>query len=194
MYGPVFWDKLTRSRKGTGGAWLTPDPSVPTLFANPFRATDASDLMPNIPSMRRPNPVEAGFLRPDPDTMAGPSPQPLFDQAAATPTDIYRNTDRNAYFRYQALQKLGNTFTTHSNTFAVWMTIGYFEVEAAPGGGAPTAAHPDGLALGQEIGADSGEITRHRGFFIIDRSVPVGFAPGQKLNSDNAVLLRRVIE
>jgi hypothetical protein len=191
LYGPAFWDKLTRSRKGAGGSWLAADPNLPTLFANPFRATGTSRLIPNVAGVRRRNPVDAGFLRPDPDTAPG-SYQPLFDQAATQPTDAYRNTARNAYFRYQALQKIGNIFSTHSNVFAVWMTVGYFEVESAPTG--VSAAHPDGLALGQEVGADSGEITRHRAFYIIDRSIPVGFAPGQKLNSDGCVILRRMIE
>jgi len=102
----------------------------------------------------------------------------------------YHDIRRNPYFRYQALQKLGNTFTAHSNCFAVWMTMGYFEVEQ----GNVDAAHPDGLRLGQEIGADSGEIVRNRAFYIIDRSVPVGHAPGQKLNAENCILLRRMIE
>jgi hypothetical protein len=188
-----FVDKVSRSRRGfTGGPLSQTDGSgnpIPTLFGNPIRPSDAADLMPNLTiggvPMRRPTPVESTLLRPDPDTPA----QPLFDNQV---TDTYQDARRNAYFRYQALQKLGNTFTTHSNVFAVWMTVGYFEVESSPNG--VTAAHPDGLRLGAEIGADSGEIVRHRSFFIIDRSVPVGYVHGQKLNTDNCVLLRRMIE
>ena len=148
-------------------------------------------------------PVEATFFRPDPDI--GPNRVPLFDfQATAPPIDTYHNTQRNAYFRYQVMQKLGNTFSTNSNVFAVWLTIGYFEVEdntyTVQGSPLPQpqvvvdSAHPDGLRLGPEIGADSGEIVRHRAFYIIDRSVPVGHVPGQKLNSENCILLRRMIE
>ena len=50
------------------------------------------------------------------------------------------------------------------------------------------------LLGGQEIGIDTGNVTRHRGFFIIDRSVPVGFVPGSRLNTDDCVLVRRLIE
>ncbi len=166
-------------------------------------------------------PVDATFFRADPDA-APPFPPPapgtprnrLFDQIADSsmppgpPANflqhIYRNTERNPYFRYQVMQKLGNTFSTNSNVFAVWLTIGYFEVEdntyTVQGSPLPQpqvvvdAAHPDGLRLGPEIGADSGEIVRHRAFYIIDRSVPVGHVPGQKLNAENCVLLRRMIE
>jgi hypothetical protein len=144
-------------------------------------------------------PVEATFMRPDPDV--NPDRVPLFDhRVPAQPEHTHHHTGRNAYFRYQALQKLGNTFTTHSNVFAVWMTIGYFEVEdnfqtvSGTNTNVVNAAHPDGLRLGQEIGADTGEIVRPRAFYIIDRSVPVGHMPGQKLNSENCVLLRRMIE
>jgi len=216
-----FSDKVFRSRQGYGygtpGSLFTLDPNFPTFFANPFRPLDSADLMPDIPfsvqSMRRNGqggrsmPIEATFLRSDPDPAVPTVRNRLFDQIAdsslgnAPPgvyQQIYRNTERNPYFRYQVLQKLGNTFSTTSNCFAVWMTMGYFEVEenrfTTGGPIIVDAAHPDGLRLGQEIGADSGEIVRHRAFYIIDRSIPVGHVPGQKLNSENCILLQRMIE
>ena len=117
--------------------------------------------------------------------------QPTWNQPT---TDNHHNSDRNPYFRYQGLQKMGGIFTTRSNCFAVWITVGYFEVEDSPFTPKIDAAHPDGLVLGQEVGADSGEVVRHRSFFIIDRSIPVGFMPGSRLNTDDCVLVRRLIE
>ena len=76
------------------------------------------------------------------------------------------------------------------NVFAVWITVGYFEVAAVP----VSPVYPDGYQLGPELGSDTGEIERHRGFYIIDRSIPVGFQRGQDLNSEKAVILRRFIE
>ncbi len=35
--------------------------------------------------------------------------------------------------------------------------------------------YPDGWVIQQELGSDTGQIKRHRMFFIIDRTVPVGF-------------------
>ena len=101
--------------------------------------------------------------------------------------------NRNPYFRYQAIQKLGNVFSNHSNVFAVWITVGYFEVAAAHRT-AVDAGHPDGYQLGQELGSDSGDIVRHRAFYIFDRSIPVGFVRGQDINQDKAMLLKRFIE
>ena len=41
---------------------------------------------------------------------------------------------------------------------------------------------------------DTGEIERHRAFYIIDRTLPVGFQRGQDLNVEKAILLKRYIE
>ena len=45
-----------------------------------------------------------------------------------------------------------------------------------------------------ELGSDTGEIERHRAFYIIDRSIPVGFERGFNHNVDRAILLKRFIE
>jgi hypothetical protein len=192
------WAEVAMSRQGYGSRFMgltdgpddTTGTAYPTRFANPIRSANASDMMPPVPaSMPKDRPVDATLLRPEPSSgdAATFGDQPLF---AMSSTAGHNNTDRNPYFRHQGYQKLGSVLTAHSNVFAVWMTVGYFEVEPT----SPTAAHPDGWILGQEIGADSGEITRHRSFYIIDRSVPVGFQPGQKLNTDDCILLRRFIE
>ncbi|MDX1947000.1 MAG: hypothetical protein SFU86_16475 [Pirellulaceae bacterium] len=200
-----LWQGVFQSRQGYGGAgsYLAMDPAFPTRFANPIRPSDTSDLMPNVPNLRK-HGVQATLLRPDANQL------PLLQMSVANHDDwstlstapnakaLPRDISRNPYFRYQALQKLGSTFTTHSNCFAVWMTVGYFEVEPVPGYATMTpqlrAAWPDGYALGAEIGSQTGEAVRHRAFFIIDRSVPVGFIPGQRLNVHDCVLLRRMIE
>jgi hypothetical protein len=79
------------------------------------------------------------------------------------------------------MSRLSNLTTTHSNVFAVWVTIGYFEW-----------TEEDGLI--QEHKASSGENSRHRSFFIIDRSIPVGYLPGQDFNVTDTILLRRYLE
>ncbi len=80
-----------------------------------------------------------------------------------------------------------------SNVYAVWITVGYFEVSPAPVAGIP-AIYPDGYQLGRELGSDTGEIERHRAFYIFDRTLPVGFQRGQDLNVDKAILVERFIE
>jgi hypothetical protein len=120
-------------------------------------------------------------------------PRPLLRSnvdSTADSTQAYRDTNRNPYFRYEELNRISNLVTTRSNVYAVWVTVGYFEVEPV----AVSSVHPDGFALGQELGADTGEITRHRGFYIFDRTLPVGYLPGQNVNVEKAILLKRFIE
>jgi len=85
----------------------------------------------------------------------------------------HRSTDRNALFRYQTMMQLSDRVTTRSNVFAVWVTIGYFDATS-----------------GDEVQP----ITRHRGFYLFDRSIPVAYEQGKNHNVRDAILLRRIIQ
>jgi hypothetical protein len=87
----------------------------------------------------------------------------------------HRDTNRNAYFRYQTMNQLANVTTVRSNVFAIWVTIGYFA-------GSGTTA------------LEVTPVRRHRGFYIFDRSIPVGYERGKDHNVRDAILLRRIIE
>ena len=133
--------------------------------------------------------------------------------------EAYHESNRNPYFYLKPTTRLSNLVTSQSNVFAVWVTVGYFEVTnwttnpndpertdndfttvaryvSEADGGKPDQdiAHPDGLMLGKELGSDTGEINRHRAFYIIDRSIPVGFEPGKDHNVQDTIILRRFIE
>jgi len=82
---------------------------------------------------------------------------------------------------YQPLMRLPNLVTQRSNVFAVWVTLGYFEYDPSYG-------------LGDEYVGIQGEPKRHRAFYIIDRSIPVGYETGRDHNTQNTILLRRFIE
>lgn len=169
---------------------------APSAYPNPVRAAGSAGMTP-VPNLEQPG-VFATLLRRDP--AAGTAPlQPLLDapddQYPSDPTDAQKvptSPSRNAYFRYQGLQRLGNLVSTQSNVYAVWLTIGFFEVEPNPGG--VDLAHPDGYRLGPELGSDTGDVRRHRAFYIIDRSIPVAFQPGVNHNVEKTILLRRIIE
>ncbi len=198
------WTKSAGSRQGEGAApLLSSNAAYPTRFGRPFRSSAGGTLVPPLPSsvLQLPSQVEATLLRSDSPTANAITMQPLFtfdDSTSGGYTDA-NNPDRNPYFRYQALQRLGNLATTRSNVYAVWITVGYFEVTPAsqlPGYNSSTAAqiYPDGYTLGRELGVDTGEIERHRAFYIFDRTIPVGFQRGQDLNVEKAILVGRFIE
>ena len=183
-FPPTLGNQFIRSRRGydylaNPADPLAPNAAFPSEFAMPFRSFGGASLTPT-PYDRE---INATLLRADPTDQT----KPLFQYDSASAAE---ETNRNPYFRYEGLQRLGNLVTTRSNVFAVWMTVGYFEV--TPGG--IDATHADGFRLGRELGSDTGEIDRHRAFFMIDRTIPVGFQRGQDLNVEKAILVDRYIE
>ncbi len=183
VFSHPSWNEFTRSRKGVNTPPTRLAAALPTLFGNPFRGP-AGRLVP-LPSMARAD-IDTTLMRQTSPTAAGNS-RPLFDRY---PTDTTRNGRRHLYFRAQPYVRLANLTTTRSNVYAVWMTLGRFRVSEIPA----SVGNPDGYQLGAELGSDQGEIRRHRAFFLIDRSRPVGFVPGERLNADRCVIIRRILE
>ncbi|HTU21947.1 MAG TPA: hypothetical protein VMG10_28170 [Gemmataceae bacterium] len=98
------------------------------------------------------------------------------------PTDT-TVTVPHPYLQTQLLTKLYNKVTTRSNTFAVFVTVGFFQVQSnAAGqvlavGGQPYVPGTNGPPmLGPEIGRSEGRQIRHRMFAIVDRTNLAAFS------------------
>ncbi len=188
-HGDATWDQFRNSRKGltAGGGFSNTffnGQVADSYFTNPFRSGEGGNLVSAQDTPR--NGIDAGLLRSD--EIEGPTSGniALFDAGEAFNTDTTNNTlhnpNRHPYLRYKNRIRLGNLATTRSNVFSVWITVGYFEFDEETG------------ELGAELGSESGQVERHRAFYMVDRSIPVGFEPGQNHNVDKAVMLRRIIE
>ena len=142
-------------------------------YGNPFRSAESANWVPNNSYVV--NPADTGLFRRGNQNNG----EPLFDYESDF---AYNDTTRNAYFRYDMRQRLGNLVTTRSSVFAIWITVGLFEV------------NPDGTVSDRELGADTGETRRHRGFFVLDRSIPVAFEPGKNHNVERAIRISSFLE
>lgn len=140
--------------------------TTPTTVTAPFRAATAGTL--NTSAMA---PVPPPGLRRD-----ATSDKLLFADVSETVSP---------YFRYQSINRLGNLVTTRSNVYAVWMTLGFFEIQTNGSGNVTGAT---------EIGSDTGEQERHRAYYMIDRTIPVGYENGQDHNTEDVFRMQRFIE
>lgn len=84
----------------------------------------------------------------------------------AAQSDLKNNM--HPYFQYQLMNKLHNNITTRSNVFALWLTVGFFQVYDRDPTNPATVYNPP--RIGQEIGAGTGQNVRHHFFAIVDRS------------------------
>jgi hypothetical protein len=192
---PQRWTKFWESRRGYAlpASAAEFDPTYPTIFANPFRPSGANPFVPPVPQtlpatgtdrLVQDRDVDVTLLRPE---RGGTDPLLAI---SATGSAAHVDAGRNPYFRYAGLQKIENSVTTRSNVYAIWVTVGYFEVKPVP----ISATHPDGWELGPEVGTDTGEMKRHRAFYLYDRTIPVGFERGETLNVEDGLLIQRYLD
>ncbi|MGY8750292.1 MAG: hypothetical protein ACKVHR_19800, partial [Pirellulales bacterium] len=130
----------------------------------PYRNTNESSFVPLVNMVE--DEVDLGLFRRKDDG------NPLFEDTTQKRTAYYRNNVR---------QRLGNLVTTRSSVFAIWVTVGYFEIN-------------ENGELGTEIGSDTGDVSRNRGFFMFDRSIPMAFEPGKNHNIEKGILVESIIE
>lgn len=158
---------------------------IATQFAGVFRTGVDGDLAPTITSpqdaaaddLRRFG-VRGNLLRPGSTGTTGvatDTQDSVFVRSGAG--GAHDSRDRSASMRYQTLTRMPNLVSEQSQTYRVRVTLGYFEVD------------PVNLWLGEEYNANIGQNKRHQATYVIDRSIPVGFAgPGNAINEDQVIV------
>ena len=111
------------------------------------------------------------------------------------PTSPVPDQRDHPYFRTEWLQKVANLTTPRTHQFAVWITVGFFEVtfqgNPALAGSNPAKAYD---LFGLELGKLEGKNIRYRSFFLLDRTKATGFNPTQPGDFRNVVVYRQLIE
>ncbi|GAB5402498.1 MAG: hypothetical protein Aurels2KO_07290 [Aureliella sp.] len=189
---PREWARVLESRRGyvTSGGGNIPNanpllnPNVPSQFAGVFKSTFAAGMVPPT----RAAPLLDGAARNASGGLERPAGVTLM-RSDASGASIFRPEDtdyasmqaRHPFMDYQPVTRLQNLVTTRSNVFSVRVTLGFFEYNSATG-------------IGREYGIDEGTAKRHKAFYVIDRSIPVGYQEGLDLNTEQCILMRRIIE
>lgn len=108
---------------------------------------------------------------------------PVAPTVATAPTipvgDFGASRLRNPFTRYQTAMRMANLASDNSQLYVIRMTVGLFEVDAS------------NQSLGREYNEELGMNERFEAMFIIDRSRPVGFIPGQTLNARDVVVFEK---
>ncbi len=170
------------------------DSRFPSEFMGIFRKDLESPYFPILRDMPSNNllarrGINSGLLRASgdlstaaPPTGAATTP-PFFVRAISqeplATTSVDQDRNRNPFLRFQSLMRMPNLVTDNSQVFLVRLTMGLFEVDA------------NTLSLGREYNEDIGQQDRYEAIFIIDRSRPVGFIPGNDLNARDVVIFEK---
>ena len=102
---------------------------------------------------------------------------------------------QHPYWRSEQLQRIMNLTTPRTHQYAVWITVGFFEVKRQGDLGMfvynPTLAFD---ILGPEIGAANGKNTRFRSFYLVDRLRLTGFNPSSPTGFRQAIVYSQRIQ
>jgi hypothetical protein len=190
----------------TAGA-LIPAPVAGTMQSN---ASDSGDPFINVTS-------QAGALPPITIGAATSSvylnngyPNLVWSGNAPDGTGSTVNVDKQKYlgnaaatdmrqhpnWRIELMQRVMNLTTVRTHQYAVWITVGFFEITKQGdlsnlAQGNPVLAFD---TIGPEVGGVTGSNIRYRGFFLVDRTKLTGFDPGNIGSFRSAVVYRKVIQ
>jgi hypothetical protein len=151
------WQRLLARRTPTRDAQGNPIPGPVGIFGatNPDRPfLDVGTGHTEPPPAGQPGQYPFGVSVND--TVLSPVVFGLPDQGGSPPPP-----PRHPYQRHELLNKIYNNVTVRSNVFAVWATVGFFEV-------IDDSTKP--VKLGAEIGRAEGRHVRHRMFAVVDRT------------------------
>ena len=133
------------------------------------------------------NNFPGAFRSPGDERRAGPAERPQLALLDAR---------EHPFWRIEMLQRVMNLTTVRTHQYAVWITVGFFEVKRRGNVEMIASADPR-LAfdiLGPEIGLSGDKHLRYRGFFLVDRLKLNGFDPTTTGPWHSAVVYRQNLQ
>ena len=109
---------------------------------------------------------------------------------------ISTDNRQHPFFRMEMLERIMNLTSVRTHQYAVWITVGFFEVTRPGDLGMLASANP-ALAfdiMGPEVGAVTGKNVRYRGFYLVDRLQLTAFSSGTPGSYRPAVVYRNRIQ
>ena len=149
--------------------------------------------------------IQSGVSEPGLVHLAGQQLPARYSGAPATSVGLGQPSDPNSTlldarehpsWRIEMLQRVMNLTTVRTHQYAVWITVGFFEVKRR-GDVAMIASGDPRLAfdiLGPEIGLPGDKSRRYRGFFLVDRLKLDGFDPTNPGPWHSAVVYRQNLD
>jgi hypothetical protein len=164
----VLMSNTTTINNFAGTPRTRTQPAIPNGGGNP-----ATPAVPGQPSQLGPTAATSSSQLLSLSATANPPHHFRILETATTTLSGSSNgfRDTNPFFTYSQAIRLANTATVRSQNFAVWITVKITD-------DSPNAPSP---------------VTK-RMFAIIDRSIPVGYAPGQDLNVRDTIRLKRYLD
>jgi large repetitive protein len=114
----------------------------------------------------------------------------------SNPASTLLDAREHPSWRIEMLQRVMNLTTVRTHQYAVWITVGFFEVKRRGDIGMIASGDPR-LAfdiLGPEVGLRGDRNFRYRGFFLVDRLRLDGFDPTNTSPWHAAVVYRRILQ
>jgi hypothetical protein len=180
FYDLTAWSTTADTNIGVGPAWLGNHNGISLLLANGTNPPPPG--LPGTPTY----PIYGGIYDGS-NTVNG----------RVLPVTAFQAADmrQHPYFRSEWMQRMMNLSTVRTHQYAVWITVGFFEVVQS---GNPQLAFTNPAQaydqLGMELGALEGKQTRYRGFFILDRTRATGFNPTNPGDFRDVIVYRKQIQ
>jgi hypothetical protein len=181
---PLINNQIPTNTGGLAASSITAPGAIPPFFYTSGAVSTTFSFNNGYPSV-----VNSGNVTASTPYLGTP--------VGVAPAPITADNREHPFWRIEMMQRVINQTTVRTHQYAVWITVGFFEVKRqgdinmAYGSATPWLAFD---TLGPELGSVNGSSTRYREFLLVDRLKLHGFDPGSPGAFQSAITFRRRIQ